>query len=138
MKSIIFDSSNTFVIVSSHGLVSRIVQKCLQAIQIICRRGAPSHSTIYVHTTNKCQSDAQTTEQTTYDPRQPVLLSVQITLPAPATLSRSNIASVGAGTSQPLSVVATQMNAQFTQCYAMPEQFYICALRRTFLLFYTA
>ena len=54
-------------------------------------------------------------------------VSVQITLPA--TLTRCNIASVGAGMSH--------SNAQFTSCYAMPEQFYSCAIRRTYLLFST-
>ena len=115
----ILDTSKGFVKVSSHDYTamrgtsaksaSRPASSSVDEGPRITAQCRP----LRAHPTNKLHSDAPTTGQHTHDPRQTVLLSVQITLPA--TLSESNITSV--------------------MLWMILKQFYSCALRRTFFCF---
>ena len=108
--------------------MSHTAPKCLQ---IICQRGVQSHTTTSTHHEQVSQrrSDHRTNDTRSTTASVTETVSVQITLPA----TRSNIASVGAGMSH-----CNWTHSSRHQHYAMPEQFYRCALRRTFLLFSTA
>ena len=136
MKSIIFDTIVTYsskvswhdytVMCRTFKSASRPARSSVDEECSITPQHRPT-STHHEQASQRC-SDHRTNDTRSTAASVTETVNVQITLPA--TLSRSNIASVGAGMSH--------SNEQFTSCYAMPDRFYSCALRQTFLLSYTA